>query len=118
MSKLNNALKRIVNDHHVVLFTGVMFLISGLLQFVNVFIGEWLGVEIEIEFEFILLGVFNILMSVVFVVMGTRTIETVEDQLHEKKHPNPLPAKSPEELQKIIDSLEKRIIELEKNSKN
>jgi len=104
MTEMNTLVQKIVNDHHIVLFTGVMFLISGMLQFFNTFIGGMLGLSLNLKYEFIILGIVNILMSFVFVVLGTQTIEKVKaPQTQLEMHP----------LEEKVMALEQRIAELE-----
>lgn len=108
MSHFNKYIKRIVQDHHTVAFVGVMFIIMGLINFNDHFFEKLLGFDVKIGHGFILMGIFNVLLSLVFLING---ISTVESTIKEKEEKTP----SIEELQKKIDELESEIKILQKS---
>lgn len=75
MSGIRNLLKRIVDDHHVPFFTGAMFIIAGVLSLFDNVIEGVLGFDITLIHGLFFLGGFNLLMSLVFMLVGAKTIE-------------------------------------------
>lgn len=75
MSRMPNLLRRIVDDHHVPFFTGAMFIIAGVVSLFDNVIEGVLGFDITIIHGLFFLGGFNLLMSLVFMLVGAKTIE-------------------------------------------
>lgn len=71
-------LKRLVDDYHVTMFIGVMFIISGLITGATEVIHLHTGFKIKLFHSMIFLGLFNCCMSVVFMIVGVRNIEAGE----------------------------------------
>ena len=75
MKKINDILKRIVNDHHTVIFIGIMLIIMGLISLSENLLEKVFGLHFEIAYGFIFLGIFNILLALAFIIMGAMNIE-------------------------------------------
>jgi hypothetical protein len=73
--KMNEIVKRIVSDHHTVMFTGVMLLLMGFISLSEHLFEKILGIDFEIAYGFIFLGLFNILLAIAFIIMGVMNIE-------------------------------------------
>ena len=71
--------KKILDDHHMIFFTGVMFIAAGLLSLFDHVIETIIGREIEFFHGLIFLGIFNLCMSLVFMVVGAKNREAAED---------------------------------------
>lgn len=78
MNHLTLVLKKILDDHHMIFFTGVMFIVAGLVSLLDNVIETILGREIEFFHGMMFLGVFNLCMSLVFMVIGAKNIEAAE----------------------------------------
>lgn len=102
MNHLNKYVKKIVSDHHTVAFIGFMFILMGLINLNEHFLELVLGFQFKTSHGFILMGIFNILFSITFLLNGISTVE------------NSLPTK---EMNQNNDSLKERIEILEKEIK-
>ena len=101
----NRFVKRIVTDHHTVLFVGIMLFIMGAISLSENLLDKVFGIHFQIAYGFILLGAFNILMAVAFIIMGTMNIEAGLST----EEPSPLEA-----LEQRVKELEARIEKMEK----
>lgn len=102
---MNNIIKRIVTDHHTVVFIGIMLIIMGLISLSENLFENLFGIKFDIAYGFIMLGIFNILMALTFIIMGTKNIEAgLEESLKED---------SVGILKKRIDELEQKTVALQ-----
>ena len=99
MSNIAHLFKKILDDHHMVFFTGVMFILAGMVSLFDHVIEAIIGREIEFFHGMLFLGVFNLCMSLVFMVVGAKNIESAEE------------AKKPPDAVRLA-TLEKEIREL------
>ena len=104
-SNVNKTIKRIVTDHHTVLFIGVMLMLMGLISFSQNLFQNLLGFEFQISHGFLLLGGFNVLLAVAFMIMGAMNVEAVIS-----KEPDPISL-----LDERIKKLEEQLKEYRKN---
>jgi hypothetical protein len=104
--KINTYLKKIVRDHHTVMFVGVMFIIMGMINLNDHLLEKLIGMEIKIGHGMILMGVFNVFLSITFLING---ISTVEAGLDAEK-----PAPDLNKMQQKINELEQEIKILKK----
>lgn len=105
--KFNNYIKRIVKDHHTVAFVGVMFIIMGLINLNDHLLENLLGINIEVGHGFILMGIFNIMLSITFLINGVSTVEASIDA--------DKPAPDINLMQSRIEELESKIEKLQKS---
>lgn len=106
MNHFNNQIRRIVRDHHTVMFVGIMFIIMGLINLNDHLLENLIGIEIKVGHGLVLMGVFNVLLSITFLING---ISTVEASIDAEK-----PAPDLNKMQERIDELEKEIEILKK----
>ncbi len=86
----NNMLEKIAKDSHVAFFVGIMFILAGTLSLFDKVIEDLIGREIEFFHGAIFLGVFNLCMSIVFMINGAKNIEAGESarlNAHSKSPP-------------------------------
>ena len=95
---------RLIDDYHVTLFLGVMFIASGLLSAITEVIEVYTDLEFEFFHSMIFLGIFNCGMALMFVILGARNIEVGEEAAGTTHHP---------EADARLAALEKRVQELE-----
>ena len=105
MKKINNMIKRIVRDRHIVFFIGIMFIIMGLISLSDNIFEKMLGIKFHIAHGMLFLGIFNVVMALVFILVGTQSVEM---GISSNDETNPL-----EEINNKIKMLEDRIKELE-----
>ena len=103
--KINHILKKIVTDHHTVMFIGVMLMLMGFISLSENLFDKIFGIQFEIGYGFIFLGAFNILMAIAFIIMGAMNIEAV---IQDEKKEDPLEA-----IQKRINDLEAKTESIE-----
>lgn len=107
MNHFNSVIKKIVTDHHTVVFTGVMLLMMGMINLFDNLFENLLGISFHISYGFIFMGAFNIFLAIAFIIMGTANVEagiTAEKEIQ----------KDDELCRNRIYELERRITELEK----
>ena len=90
-----------IDDYHVTLFLGVMFIISGLMAAANEVIEVHTGFKVQLFHSMIFLGVFNCCMALAFVIIGSRSLEAAEEAAETKGKSN---------SQDVVDS---RLAEME-----
>lgn len=109
MGKFNSYLRKIVRDHHTIMFVGIMFIIMGLINLNDHLLENLVGIKIKIGHGLILMGVFNVLLSITFLINGISTLEASIESDNSAPDPN--------ELLTRIDKLEKEINELKNKGK-
>jgi hypothetical protein len=72
-------LKRIIDDYHVTMFLGVMFIVSGLMAASTEVVEVYTGFKVHLFHSMLFLGVFNCCMAVVFMILGARNVEAGEE---------------------------------------
>jgi hypothetical protein len=102
-------LKKLIDDSHVTLFMGIMIVLFGVIDGGRTFLTTICGFKIGSTAVIVGLGIFNILLAVVFIIMGARNIEVAEDVIHGGKA-----AGAPGPLECRIAELERRLVILEK----
>ena len=103
--KVNHIIKRIVTDHHTVMFIGVMLMLMGFISLSENLFEKMFGIQFNMAYGFIFLGVFNVLMAIAFIIMGAMNIEAV---IQDENKEDPLEA-----IQKRINDIEAKIESLE-----
>lgn len=71
--------RKLLDDYHMTMFLGVMFIIVGLMTAANDVIEVYTGFKIHLFHSMIFLGVFNCCMAVTFMVVGARNVEAGEE---------------------------------------
>jgi hypothetical protein len=105
MKHWNVFVKRIVRDHHTIGFTGIMLIGMGLISFFENFFENILGLDFNFSHGLLFMGVFNVLLAVAFIIMGTASLEASIEKTVEA---DPI-SKKIDELQKEIEILQKEI---------
>ncbi|MDQ7778796.1 MAG: hypothetical protein RDV41_03675, partial [Planctomycetota bacterium] len=80
MKHLKVTVRKILQDCHMVLFIGLMFMISGFVSFIDNFCQRLLGHEIEFLHGNIFLGLVNILVALAMIAVGGQSVESVAEQ--------------------------------------
>lgn len=105
-------LNKLVNDSHITVFLGFMFILSGVITASKEFLEKLFDIKVELFHGLIFMGLFNLLMALVFLIFGTRTIEAGAG-IGEENGKKPLPS----EMEQRIDDLQKRVSILENSIK-
>jgi hypothetical protein len=99
MNHVNRIVKRIVSDHHTVIFIGVVLIVMGLISLSDNLIENLLGIKYRVAYGYLFLGIFNVVAAIAFIIMGAMNVEAGIDS------ENP--------LEKKIKQLEERVKHLE-----
>lgn len=77
MKHLNRIIQRIVKDHHTVFFIGVVLIVMGLISLSENLFENLLGIEFDMAYGYLFLGIFNVIAAFAFILMGAMNIEAV-----------------------------------------
>ena len=102
MNHIHRMIQRIISDHHIVLFVGIMFILSGLINLNEHALEQFFNVRIELFHNHLFLGGFNVLLAITFLVIGTQNVEmSLEKESNDSTSSD------------AIKKLEERVAELE-----
>ncbi len=105
MHTINRYIRRIVTDHHTVMFIGIMLVIMGFISLSEHLFEDVFGWQFKIAYGYIMLGLFNIMLAIAFIIMGTMNIEA---GLSKNENPQALTEKRIKALEEKVSQLEKR----------
>jgi hypothetical protein len=111
MQKRRNILQRIIDDYHITMFVGVMFVLSGLMAAARDVIEVYTGFKVDLFHSMIFLGIFQCCMAIVFIVLGARNIEAGE-----REATGGNPAEADTDLLGRVAALEARLVKVEQNT--
>lgn len=78
---LSSLMAKIAEDSHIVFFVGIMFIIAGTFSLFDNVVEDLIGRTIEFFHGAIVLGIFNLCMSLVFMINGIKSIQAAEKSL-------------------------------------
>ncbi|PKK89028.1 MAG: hypothetical protein CVV64_16205 [Candidatus Wallbacteria bacterium HGW-Wallbacteria-1] len=117
MKYLKKFINHLVSNHYTIMFLGIIFIISGVVNLSKNLFSDVLGISFDFTQSLIFMGIFNVLLAVSFIIIGTQDIENaISSEPESPQVPNSDSAFN--EIKTKIANLEKRILELEENLKS